>query len=78
MTEEQLPQEEAGDSEYEEISYEEVDRICASLEELRDTVESQNIKVCLDDAINSVYYLVYDEADEDDGEDQILPFSEAA
>jgi len=76
MSEEQLPQDAADDSEYEEISYEEVDRICASLEELRDTVESQNIKAYLDDAINNVYFLVYDEADEDD--DQILPFSEAA
>jgi hypothetical protein len=76
MTEAQLPEQPADESEYEDISYEEVDRICASLEELRDTVQSENIKAYLDEAIDSVYYLVYEEADEED--DQILPFSEAA
>jgi len=80
MSDEQLPQSPAEDGEYEEISYDEVDRICASLEELRDSAESQNVIAYLDDAINSIYYLVYeDEADADFEEDgNILPFSEAA
>lgn len=65
------------DSEYEEIAYEEVDRVCASLEELRDAVESLNIQVYLDEAINNIYNLVYDEAAEDDDQ-QTLPFADAA
>lgn len=77
MSDEQLSQNPADDSEYEDISYEEVDRVCAALEELRETVESQNIKAYLDEAINSVYYLVYEEA-EDDDDQSILPFPEAA
>lgn len=71
-----LPQNPADDSEYEEIAYEEVDRVCASLEELRDAVESLNIQVYLDEAINNINSLVYDEADDDD--QQILPFADAA
>ena len=79
MADEQLSQP-ADDSEYEEISYEEVDRVCASLEELRDTVESLNIQAYLDEAVNSIYELVYEEAAEEEQEqDQsILPFSDAA
>ena len=76
MADEQLPPNPADDSEYEDISYDEVDRVCASLEELRDTVESLNIQAYLDEAINSVYELVYEEAEDDD--QTILPFSEAA
>ena len=78
MADEQLPPNPADDSEYEEICYEEVDRVCAALEELRDTVESQNIQAYLDDAINNIYGLVYDEAAEDDDDQSILPFSDAA
>ncbi len=76
MSDEQVPQNSPDDSEYEEISYEEVDRACAALEELRDTIESQNIKAYLDEAINNVYYLVYEDEAED--EQDILPFSDAA
>lgn len=78
MMDEQLPQSPADESEYEEISYEEVDRVCASLEEIRDTVESQNIQSYLDDVINNVYYLVYEESAEDGEDESILPFSDAA
>ena len=74
---EHLSQNSADDSEYEEISYEEVDRVCAALEELREAVESLNIQVYLDEAILNVYNLVYDEAADDDDQN-ILPFSEAA
>jgi hypothetical protein len=77
MADEQLPENPANDSEYEEIAYEEVDRVCAALEELRDTVESQNVQAYLDDAINNIFSLVYEEcADEED--QSILPFSDAA
>jgi hypothetical protein len=70
-----LPINPADDSEYEEISYEEVDRVCAALEELRDAVESLNIQVYLEEAVSNIYNLVYDEeADDQD----ILPFADAA
>ena len=70
-----LPINPADDSEYEDISYEEVDRVCAALEELRDAVDSLNIQVYLDEAINNIHNLVYDEeADDND----ILPFADAA
>ena len=72
MADEQRNLNSADDSEYEEIAYEEVDRVCAALEELRDTVESQNIQAYLDDAINNIYGLVYEEGAEDE-EQSILP-----
>ena len=51
--------------EYEEISGEEVDRIVAALQQLIDSVESVNIQGHLEEALNSVYYLYYeDEGDE--------------
>ncbi len=52
------------EDEYEEISSEEVDRVVAALEELIETVESENVRVQLEDALNSVYYLVYDDSDD--------------
>lgn len=53
------------DDEYEEISSEEVDRVVAALEDLMETVESENVRVQLEEALNNVYYLVYDESDDD-------------
>ena len=62
---------EADSEEYEEISSDEVDRIVATLEELMDSTKNENIKGHLEEALNNVYYLVYDEDDEaDDGENQ--------
>lgn len=60
--------------EFEEISSDEVDRVVSVLEELIPTVESENIKSHLEEAMNSIYFLVYDESDQeeelelDDGE----------
>lgn len=50
---------------FEEISSDEVDRVVASLESLIDSVESENVKAQLDEALNNIYYLVYDEEDEE-------------
>ena len=55
------------EEEYEEISSEEVDRVVGILEDLAETVDSENIKTFLEDAVNSIYYLVYEEEDEDSG-----------
>ena len=62
-------EEKAGaDDEYEEISSDEVDRVVDSLEDLIAGVESENIKTYLEDALNAVYYLVYDEEEDDEDE----------
>lgn len=64
-----LYEDEAGEvEEYEEISSEEVDRVVAALEDLLDTVDSENIKSYLDEAITNIYFLVYDEEDDIDPE----------
>jgi hypothetical protein len=54
------------DDEYEEITSDEVDRVIGELETLMGTVESENIRSYLEEAINSIYYLVYDDEDLDD------------
>ena len=51
---------------YEEISSEEVDRVVEALETLMATVESENIRWYLEDALENVYHLVYDDDEEDD------------
>ena len=47
--------------EYEEITSDEVDRIVEQLERLSETVKSENIKSYIEDAINSIFFLVYEE-----------------
>lgn len=51
--------------EFEEINSEEVDRIVGVIEELLPTIESENVKSLLEEAMNNIYYLVYDEEDEE-------------
>ena len=64
-----------GTEEYEEITSDEVDRVVEALEALVETVGSENIKVYLEDAVNSIHSLVYDdtelESDEDEGLSQV-------
>jgi Asp-tRNA(Asn)/Glu-tRNA(Gln) amidotransferase A subunit family amidase len=53
------------DIEYEEVHSDEVDRVVAALEELGATVNSETIQAMLEDVATSIYYLVYeDEEDE--------------
>lgn len=49
--------------EYEEITSDEVDRVIAELETLMGTVESENIRSYLEEAVNGIYYLIYDDDD---------------
>ena len=49
--------------EYEEITSDEVDRVVEQLERLIDTVASENIKSYLEDAVNNIFFLVYDDED---------------
>lgn len=63
---EALGQDQQGDEDYEEITSEEVDRVMTALDVLLATVESENIQAILEDAIDSIYYLVYEDEGEDD------------
>jgi hypothetical protein len=49
--------------EYEEITSDEVDSVVEQLERLAETVQSENIKSYLEDAINSIFFLVYEDDD---------------
>lgn len=46
---------------YEEISSDEVDRVLEALEKLAATVQSENVRVLLENASNDIYYLVYED-----------------
>lgn len=54
---------------YEEITSEEVDRVVEQLEKLMESVSSENIKSHLEDAINNIFFLVYDDEDSSDVQD---------
>jgi hypothetical protein len=58
------------EDEYEEISSDEVDRVVDALEELSETVESENIQAFLDEASNNILSLVYEEDDLDEIQDE--------
>ena len=58
------PQADPGD-EYEEITSDEVDRVIGELEGLMASVESENIRSYLEEAVNSIFYLIYDDEDLD-------------
>lgn len=60
----------AADGDYEEISSDEVDRVAESLEQLIETVESENIQAFLEEASNHILSLVYDEEDLDEIQDE--------
>jgi hypothetical protein len=62
MAEDQLDGQNDG-QDYEEITSDEVDRIVEQLERLTETVQSENIKSFLEDAINSIFFLVYEDDD---------------
>ncbi len=61
MADENLDDRMFDESEYEEITCEEVDRVVEQLEQLMESVSSENIKVYLEDAINNIFFLVYDD-----------------
>jgi hypothetical protein len=62
MADEQLGSQADG-QEYEEITSDEVDSVVEQLERLAETVQSENIKSYLEDAINSIFFLVYEDDD---------------
>ena len=56
-------EESASEEEFEEITSDEVDRVIETLEDLAETVESENIRAHLENAVNEIFYLVYDDED---------------
>jgi hypothetical protein len=49
--------------EFEEITSDEVDRVVEQLEKLMETVSSENIKSYLEEAVNNIFFLLYDDDD---------------
>jgi DNA-binding transcriptional regulator GbsR (MarR family) len=49
--------------EFEEITSDEVDRVVEQLEKLMETVSSENIKSYLEEAVNNIFFLLYDDED---------------
>lgn len=70
----------AAEDEFEEITSDEVDRVVDALDELIESVESDNIRAYLEEAMNGIYFLIYDEDDCDADDDMTTddPMSEAA
>lgn len=54
--------------EFEEITSDEVDRVVEAIEKLTATIESENIRVILENASNDIWFLVYDEEDAETAE----------
>ena len=54
------------EQEFEEICSDEVDRVVEILDGLIENVQSENIKHFLEEASSNIYYLVYEDA-EDEG-----------
>lgn len=52
------------DIEYEEIDSDEVDRVVAALEQLMESVQSETIQSYLAEAVDSIFYLVYEDGEE--------------
>ena len=71
LGDEQLESEEEPDSEeeFEEITSDEVDRVIETLEKLVENVESENIRAHLENAVNEIFYLVYNDEDLESDDD---------
>jgi hypothetical protein len=63
MADDQLENQMNDGQEYEEITSDEVDRVIEQLERVMETVQSENIKSYLEDAINNIFFLVYEDDD---------------
>lgn len=63
MSEETVDQ--SDDQEFEEICSDEVDRVVEVLDGLIEKIQSENIKHFLEEASSNIYYLVYEDEDEE-------------
>jgi hypothetical protein len=68
---------EAADDDLEEISSDDVDSVVASLNELNEGIESENIRLTIENAIDEILHLVYTD-DELVGADDDEEFLEEA
>ena len=57
---------ENSDQEFEEICSDEEDRVVEVLDGLIENIQSENIKHFLEEASSNIYYLVYEDSDEDE------------
>ena len=48
---------------FEEITSDEVDRVVEALEQLNAGIDSENIRVIIENAASDIWYLVYDDED---------------
>lgn len=55
------------DQEFEEVCSDEVDRVVEILDGLIENVQSDNIKHYLEEASSNIYYLVYEDSEDEDG-----------
>ncbi|MFH1301944.1 MAG: hypothetical protein ABIK07_12865 [Planctomycetota bacterium] len=63
---------EENEEQFEEITSEEVDRVVASLEALIESTDSENIRSYLEEAMNEIYYLIYeDETGEEEWDSEV-------
>lgn len=53
------------EQEFEEINSDEVDRVVEVLDGLIENLQSENIKHYLEEASSNIYYLVYEDEEED-------------
>jgi len=63
MSEETIDQ--ADDQEFEEINSDEVDRIVEVLDNLIEGVDSDNVKHYLEEASSNIYYLIYEDSEDE-------------
>ncbi len=69
MSEETLGQ--TDDQEFEEINSDEIDRIVEVLDNLIEGVDSDNVKHYLEEASSNIYYLIYEDS-EDEATDEVV------
>lgn len=62
---------EENEEQFEEITSEEVDRVVAQLEALIESTDSENIRSYLEEAMNEIYYLVYEEEEEGEWDSEV-------
>ena len=69
MSEETLGQ--TDDQEFEEINSDEIDRIVEVLDNLIEGVDSDNVKHYLEEASSNIYYLIYEDS-EDEATEEVV------
>jgi hypothetical protein len=69
MSEETIGQ--TDDQEFEEINSDEIDRIVEVLDNLIEGVDSDNVKHYLEEASSNIYYLIYEDSEEEAAEEVV-------